>query len=229
MSDHDELAGRRRAAQTPDALLAEVVEERAAAAVDLKLAITERERAEAMLAAAYRDDLTGAVTRRAGREWLSGEVDRAHRLRSPLAVIYVDVDGLKAVNDTSGHAAGDHLLTASATALRDSVRAYDIVARFGGDEFVCALPGADISVAESIFSRARVVLSSLYPTASMSAGFAELRRDDSSDELVNRADRDATPAQAIPPLGSSGRRRWRVVAVLNACHSSTSSSVRARR
>ena len=72
---------------------------------------------------------------------------RARREGTSLVVAFVDVDGLKAVNDTHGHAAGDDVLRAVAERLRARMRSYDLLVRMGGDEFLCALP--NITVAEA--------------------------------------------------------------------------------
>ncbi len=91
------------------------------------------------------DELTGAWTRKFGLEEISRELERAHRTGSKLALAFVDVDDLKTVNDSRGHLAGDALLRLVAETLLSSVRRYDVVVRYGGDEFVWALPnlGAD--------------------------------------------------------------------------------------
>lgn len=86
------------------------------------------------------DPLTGLPNRRAFREHLEAESRRASRYRTALTCIMVDLDGLKAINDEWGHAAGDAAISAVASALRRELRETDFVARFGGDEFVMLLP-----------------------------------------------------------------------------------------
>lgn len=90
------------------------------------------EQAEAL---AESDPLTGLVNRRGWERFTAMEEERYRRFGDPGSVIVIDLDGLKAVNDTSGHAAGDLYLRRAAAALRDCVRRSDMVARLGGDEF----------------------------------------------------------------------------------------------
>lgn len=90
---------------------------------------------------ARRDERTGLANAREFMERAGVELKRVARFGSPLTVAYCDVDDLKVVNDTDGHEAGDRLLAAIAGALRSSLRASDMVARMGGDEFALLLPG----------------------------------------------------------------------------------------
>ena len=89
---------------------------------------------------AFRDRLTGLVNRPALIERLELELAHARRNQSKLAVMFLDLDGFKQVNDTLGHAAGDVLLIAAARGLEDALRETDTIARLGGDEFVVLLP-----------------------------------------------------------------------------------------
>jgi diguanylate cyclase (GGDEF)-like protein len=103
---------------------------------------------------AARDALTGLVNRRVFEETLVREIARSTRTREPLSLVVVDVDHFKRVNDTHGHHVGDEVLRHVGKALGGSVRASDLVARFGGEEFVALLPNcgpADAcKVAESL-------------------------------------------------------------------------------
>ena len=106
--------------------------------------VTERRRYESRLRAlAEHDHLTGVFNRRRFEEELHRELSRASRSGQGGAVISVDLDGFKSINDTAGHAAGDTVLRQVAHALSASVRKSDVVARLGGDEFAILLPGAD--------------------------------------------------------------------------------------
>jgi diguanylate cyclase (GGDEF)-like protein len=164
--------------------------DRAAAAEDRRLAAADRRRAAQYLADAYRDEVTDALNRRPGREQMHAEVDRAHRTSAPLAVIFFDIDRLKQVNDTYGHARGDELLAAAGTALRASLRSYDVIVRYGGDEFVCALPGGTEATASASIDRTRRTLAGLMPGATLSAGHAQLQAGDTLDDVIRRADAD---------------------------------------
>jgi diguanylate cyclase (GGDEF)-like protein len=94
---------------------------------------------------AIRDALTGLFNRRYMQETLPRELARARRDNSPLSIMIMDLDHFKRVNDTHGHRAGDHLLQALAELLKRHTRAGDIVCRYGGEEFVIIMPGAELS------------------------------------------------------------------------------------
>jgi diguanylate cyclase (GGDEF)-like protein/PAS domain S-box-containing protein len=106
--------------------------------------VTELRALQATLAdLALRDPLTGLANRRLINELLDAGLARSRRSGSTLAVVYIDVDGLKNVNDTYGHDAGDAVLRETATRLQSAVRGADVVGRLGGDEFVIVYEPAD--------------------------------------------------------------------------------------
>ena len=84
------------------------------------------------------------IHRRGLEESMSFEVARAHRRHSSLGVLMLDMDRFKELNDNFGHLAGDSLLRAVAQALLSNIRAGDVACRFGGDEFIVLMPGADL-------------------------------------------------------------------------------------
>lgn len=104
-------------------------------------------------AVARTDVLTGLANKRSLTELGDREVGRAHRLKRPITLAYLDVDGFKNVNDTQGHAAGDELLCAIADSLRQETRDLDVVARVGGDEFALLLTDASPAGARVVMER----------------------------------------------------------------------------
>jgi diguanylate cyclase (GGDEF)-like protein len=101
------------------------------------------------------DELTGVFNVRAFNALAAQEFKLARRYGRDLALMMIDSDDLKRVNDTFGHEAGDRLIRAVVTGIRASIKSSDIVARYGGDEFVCILPGANASAASGIGERIR--------------------------------------------------------------------------
>ncbi len=105
--------------------------------------------------AARTDPKTGLANGAAWAEIAEKELARARRIGSGLAVLMVDLDNFKAVNDAHGHLAGDEVLRAVAATLAAEVRAYDAVGRFGGEEFVVLLSGVDTAAAARTADRLR--------------------------------------------------------------------------
>jgi diguanylate cyclase (GGDEF)-like protein len=114
-----------------------------------------------LAAAARTDPKTGLLNATAWQREADAEVARAQRTNSPLALLLVDVDHFKRVNDSHGHLIGDEVLRALATELRQQVRESDVVGRFGGEEFTVLLPGTDADGAESIAERLRTSAANL--------------------------------------------------------------------
>ncbi len=154
-------------------------------------------------AEAARDDLTGALRRGVGTRLLQGEIDRVRRGNGRLVVAFIDCDDLKQVNDTEGHAAGDRLLQLVASTLRRRLRSYDLVIRYGGDEFVCVLSGAASDGARAKLALVSAELSTLLGRPIISAGLAELDGEDAEESaagLVARADADLYAARTTRRL-----------------------------
>ena len=107
------------------------------------------------------DPKTGLVNGAAWAEIAEKELARARRLKVGLAVLMVDLDNFKAVNDAHGHLAGDEVLRAVAATLSSAVRAYDAVGRFGGEEFVVLLSGVDTTTAARTAERLRARIGAL--------------------------------------------------------------------
>jgi diguanylate cyclase (GGDEF)-like protein len=108
---------------------------------------------------AIADPLTGLYNHRHLYERLEQEMARAKRSRRPVAVLMLDIDNLKLINDTNGHQVGDEALKLLASVLQSSCRTEDIVGRYGGDEFMVILPGADTAEAERVGERIQASLS----------------------------------------------------------------------
>jgi diguanylate cyclase (GGDEF)-like protein len=110
-------------------------------------------------AAARTDAKTGLLNVAAWQREADTEITRAMRSGKPLALLVIDIDHFKRVNDTHGHLAGDQVLLGVADVLRQTVRDADVVGRFGGEEFVVLLPGADAAEACKIAERLRQEIS----------------------------------------------------------------------
>ena len=149
---------------------------------------------------ATRDVLTDLFNRRYLLESLPVELARASREEYPVGVVMVDVDGFKAVNDAQGHAAGDRILADVADGLRHGSRASDIVSRFGGDEFVVALPRASREAAAVLAEAWRGALGA--DGVSVSMGVAEFPRDGTDVEAIL-----AAADRALYVAKKSGRNR----------------------
>jgi diguanylate cyclase (GGDEF)-like protein len=158
------------------------------AASDRRLAAADREHAAAGRVAAGGDDLTVALRRGAGLAAVQRDLARAHRTGGRLVLAFVDVDGLKAVNDAHGHAAGDRLLKRTADLITTHLRPYDVLVRVGGDEFVCSLGDIEADRAADRFALVSADLATGADPGSISVGLAELQPGDSLDELIERAD-----------------------------------------
>jgi diguanylate cyclase (GGDEF)-like protein/PAS domain S-box-containing protein len=141
---------------------------------------------QALVRQAMTDGLTGLLHHRAFHEALRAEAERATRYGHPLALILLDLDGFKDVNDAHGHQAGDRLLVVVARALEETTRASETVGRLGGDEFAVLLPETGLGGARATAERIRAAVAAHRVT--ISAGVAELTAD-GPDDLVRRADR----------------------------------------
>jgi diguanylate cyclase (GGDEF)-like protein/PAS domain S-box-containing protein len=148
---------------------------------------------------ALHDQLTGIANRELLQQSLDDALKSAQDRREPLAVIFLDVDDFKSINDRYGHAAGDEVLRELATRLRAGVRTGDQVGRIGGDEFVAICADADVAAAESVAARILAMMREPIDVgghelfASVSVGISLFRPDGgtapSGEDLLIRADR----------------------------------------
>jgi diguanylate cyclase (GGDEF)-like protein len=155
--------------------------------------LTERQRAE-LSELSRTDPLTGCLNRRGLAERLDAELQRAARTGGCVALIQLDLNGFKAVNDRHGHAAGDDLLRWVAATLHGLLRASDATGRLGGDEFALVLPGVDAAEARVIADRTVAALAERIGAA---AGVACAAGDGlEADALHRDADADLYAAKA---------------------------------
>ena len=201
-SREDILSRSRRDRARAAADRAKAADDRVRAAADRQDAAHER--AEALrhgteaaddLKVAATDELTGVWTRRFGLEEASRELERAHRTGASLVLAFIDVDGLKLLNDSQGHLAGDTLLQLLGETLRANVRPYDVIVRYGGDEFICAMPNLSASDARARFERIAALLTAADAKHSVTFGLAEAEPADTLQELIARADADLLQAR----------------------------------
>ncbi|MEA2696937.1 MAG: two-component system, cell cycle response regulator [Myxococcales bacterium] len=155
------------------------------------------------------DALTGLLNRRAFLDLTGREVGRARRYGEKLSVILLDVDHFKQINDRRGHAAGDMVLSAMGKLLKAAVRNCDIVARWGGEEFVLVLPSTSLAGAEQLADRIRELIEhanikngdgDVIPVTA-SFGVANYTAGETVEQIVDRADR------AMYQAKSNGRNR----------------------
>ena len=191
---------------------------------ELAAAACRNASAHAGLALAARTDaLTGCLNHSAMHDALGREIERCRRKGHALSLVIVDLDEFKQVNERHGHLAGDEVLRQVGESLRESVRAYDQVARYGGDEFAVIAMDADEATATEVarravdaIERALSTLGSAGEATAATAGVAEWQTGDSPSELIGRADRallhgkhsglrgTAVQASALPAAADGG-------------------------
>lgn len=158
------------------------------------------------------DELTGALNARAFAERLAQELERNRRYNRPLALLYLDLDDFKAVNDRHGHQTGDAVLRLVADATRHAVRQSDIVGRLGGDEFAVLMPETEGGVAEAAATRLASGIRTVFrgtPSVTASIGLVSTvnAATTGAEELLHRAD------QAMYEAKRTGKDRVVQVAI----------------
>jgi diguanylate cyclase (GGDEF)-like protein len=161
--------------------------------------------AKALAHAAAVDPLTGLFNRRYFETRIDEEIQRARRYSLDLALLVIDADDFKMLNDMLGHLVGDRVLRAMSDTLRRSVRAFDVCTRFGGEEFAILMPGSSAASALQSAERIRQRVADyrfdpvLIPPelrTTISIGVAVLRTEDDAQGLIARADRALYAAKA---------------------------------
>jgi diguanylate cyclase (GGDEF)-like protein len=141
------------------------------------------------------DELTGSLNRRCIMQTLDEEIARSRRSNVPCAIVLIDLDWFKRINDRFGHPAGDEALRAFAITVFANIRSIDKFGRYGGEEFLLILPETSDSAALRTVDRLRGIVAALDWSAisqdmsvTMSAGLTMLRADDTADSILARAD-----------------------------------------
>jgi len=186
-----------RAPRTPapasEALLARLAELAA-------LSIMSASARDQMPTLASTDHLTGLWNRRAFQERLAAELERARRYDRPLALVMLDIDHFKRINDVHGHPVGDRVLIEVASRIFSTVREGEVVARVGGEEFAWILPETDGDGAVAAAERVRAAISAQTFTGvgrlTISLGVCDLDEGETASELVRLADRALYRAKA---------------------------------
>lgn len=186
-------------------------DDRAQAAADRQVAAHDRAEAlrvqsesDGLLRAAGTDELTGARMRPLGLDEISRELERARRTGAQLLLAFVDVDRLKLLNDSQGHLAGDALLRLVGETLRVNLRPYDVIVRYGGDEFLCAMPNISAAEARARFLKIAHTLAGVNAGHSITFGLAQADARDTLEIVISRADAELLRARSARAAG--GRR-----------------------
>jgi diguanylate cyclase (GGDEF)-like protein len=196
---------RRRAAEVRDRSAQARIDsahDRKAARSDRARAAHDRGVAQAELKLEGSDHLTGALRRHSGLRVLQRELERTRRTHESLMLAFVDVDGLKAVNEEHGQAYGDALLCGVVECVTRVLRPYDVIIRFGGDEFACALCGQNLPGLQNRFAQAAAELSQRYDGAGITVGLAQAGPEERPEQLIARAEHAmiATRRERAPSL-----------------------------
>ncbi len=156
-----------------------------------------RDNVQQSIEMAITDPLTGLYNRRYMESHLNSLVEQAVSRKKPLTVLVLDIDFFKAINDTHGHDAGDDVLREFSVRIKKSIRGIDLACRYGGEEFVVVMPETDLAVATMVAERLRRrIATEPFPIqdgsksleVTISVGISALGRDDTSANILKRAD-----------------------------------------
>jgi diguanylate cyclase (GGDEF)-like protein len=140
-----------------------------------------------------RDEKTGVYNHRFFKAIFEMELEKARRGKQKLSLVMIDIDFFKKINDTYGHLMGDKVLAELAGVLQGELRIYDILARFGGEEFFVLLPETSVSVAKKVAERLRKSLEKgtlmNRHGITISLGVTEYKKLDSSERMIKRVDK----------------------------------------
>jgi len=154
---------------------------------------------------ATHDPLTQVLNARSFEQRLTQELERNRRYRHPMALLYLDLDDFKAVNDSHGHQTGDAVLRLVADAIRGAVRQADAVGRMGGDEFAVLMPETDAALADAVAQRLASSIGTVFdgsPQVTASIGLVSCTATDAgTDAVLRRAD------QAMYDAKRAGKNR----------------------
>ncbi len=175
------------------------------------LDITQRKRAEAEIhLLATTDSLTGIANRREFSAILAREVDRAKRYGTPMSLAMYDLDYFKRVNDTFGHDVGDYVLQTVTRLVKENIRANDVVARWGGEEFMVLMPQSDVQAARNASEKLRLAIAGHHfdkvGNLTASFGVAAFEPQDDLNSLLKRVD------DALYRAKEQGRNRVEILA-----------------
>jgi diguanylate cyclase (GGDEF)-like protein len=170
------------------------------------LDITQRKWAEEEIyLLATTDSLTGIANRRQFSTILASEIDRAKRYGTPMSLAMCDIDYFKRVNDTFGHDVGDHVLQTLTSLVKENIRANDVVARWGGEEFMILMPQSDVEAASTVSDKLRLAIAGHHfdklDKLTVSFGVTAFEPQDDLNSLLKRVD------EALYEAKKKGRNR----------------------
>lgn len=153
------------------------------------------------------DTLTALPNRRALEEFFRAAQMRAMEVEDPLSILLLDIDHFKKFNDTYGHSVGDQIIRLMASVLRERVREDDLPARYGGEELIAVLPGADLATCRDVAERIRTTIAECritrrstgeqLPDITVSIGVAQFKPGESMADLIERCDRALYKAKGL--------------------------------
>lgn len=163
--------------------------------ISRKCLIKLEENQEKLYELATRDSLTGVLNRREGFRRFSEELSRTKRTGEPLSLMMIDIDHFKGINDNYGHQLGDEVLKEVTSTILKTLRDYDLMMRYGGEEFTILLPSTALEKAIEVAERARENIESMdkflnhgIEGITISIGVSQLILDDTLDMLISKAD-----------------------------------------